>query len=108
LVRIGIDRPAAAATGHPVDWTGGRPPARLRLATFADLAAVGQRVDVVVLDVRRRLEWADGHVAGAHHIPFNELPNRAAEVPAGECGFTAAPDTAQPSPRRSSPHTVAP
>jgi glyoxylase-like metal-dependent hydrolase (beta-lactamase superfamily II)/rhodanese-related sulfurtransferase len=84
LVRIGIDRPAAAATGQPLDWTGGRPPARLRLATFADLAAVRQRDDVVVLDVRRRLEWAEGHVGGAHHIPFDELPGRAAQVPDGE------------------------
>jgi rhodanese-related sulfurtransferase len=84
LVRIGIDRPAAAATGQPLDWTGGRPPARLRLAMFGDLAAARQRDDVVVLDVRRRLEWADGHVAGAHHIPFDELPDRAAQVPAGE------------------------
>jgi hydroxyacylglutathione hydrolase len=39
LVRIGIDRPAAAATGRPRDWTGDRPPARLRLATFDELAA---------------------------------------------------------------------
>jgi glyoxylase-like metal-dependent hydrolase (beta-lactamase superfamily II)/rhodanese-related sulfurtransferase len=84
LVRIGIDRPAAAATGQPTDWTGGRPPARLRLAGFDELAAARDRADVVVLDVRRRLEWADGHVAVALHIPFNELPDRAGEVPDGE------------------------
>ena len=84
LVRIGIDRPAAAATGTPRDWTGGAPPARLRLATFGELAAARQRPDVVVLDVRRRLEWADSHIAGAHHIPFNELLDRADEVPDGE------------------------
>jgi rhodanese-related sulfurtransferase len=39
---------------------------------------------VVILDVRRRLEWAEGHAAGAVHIPFNELLDRAAEVPDGE------------------------
>jgi hydroxyacylglutathione hydrolase len=81
LARIGIDRPAAAATGQPLDWTGGSPPDRLRLAKFGDLAAARDRGDVVVLDVRRRLEWTDGHVAGARHIPFNELPDRLAEVP---------------------------
>ena len=36
-----------------------------------------------MLDVRRRLEWDDGHVAGAIHIPFNQLPGRSAEIPAG-------------------------
>jgi glyoxylase-like metal-dependent hydrolase (beta-lactamase superfamily II)/rhodanese-related sulfurtransferase len=84
LVRIGIDRPAAAATGRPSEWTGGRPPARLRLASFDALAAARERTDVVVLDVRRRLEWAEGHVAGARHLPFNELPSRVEQVPHGE------------------------
>ena len=84
LIRIGIDRPAAAATGQPLDWTGGRPPAQLRLATFNELAVERHRAEVVILDVRRQLEWAEGHLAGAHHIPFNELPHRAAQVPDGE------------------------
>ncbi|MGO9078621.1 MAG: rhodanese-like domain-containing protein [Streptosporangiaceae bacterium] len=85
LVRIGIDRPAAAAAGRPHDWSGGRPLASLRLAKFGDLAAArsGGR-DLAVLDVRRQLEWDEAHVAGAAHVPFSELPRRAAEVPAGE------------------------
>ena len=37
-----------------------------------------------MLDVRRRLEWEDSHIAGAMHIPFNELPGRLGEVPPGE------------------------
>ena len=84
LVRIGIDRPAAAATGRPTDWTTGHLPARLRLASYSELAAAREHTDIVVLDVRRRLEWADGHVAGAHHIPFNELPSRIADIPDGQ------------------------
>jgi glyoxylase-like metal-dependent hydrolase (beta-lactamase superfamily II)/rhodanese-related sulfurtransferase len=84
LARIGIDRPVAAATGQPEQWTGGRPPARLRLATFRDLTTAQRRPDLVLLDVRRRLEWAQGHVAGALHVPFNELPGRATELPEGE------------------------
>ena len=83
LARIGIDRPAAAAAGQPGQWSGGRPLATLRLAKFGDLAAAGQQ-RAVVLDVRRDLEWADGHVAGAVHIPFSELPRRAGEIPPGE------------------------
>jgi hydroxyacylglutathione hydrolase len=84
LVRIGIDRPAAAATGRAEQWSGGRPLASLPRAKFGDLAAARDGGNLVVLDVRRRLEWEDGHVAGAVHIPFNELPGRAREVPAGE------------------------
>ena len=37
-----------------------------------------------MLDVRRQLEWAEEHIAGAVHIPMHELPGRLAEVPAGE------------------------
>ena len=82
LARIGIDRLAAAAAGGPGQWSGGAPLARIRLARFGDLAAAGR--PVTILDVRRDLEWAAGHVAGAVHIPFSDLPARAAEVPAGE------------------------
>ncbi len=88
LVRIGIDRPAAAATGKPEDWADGRPLASLRRATFGELAdATGPATDpshLVVLDVRRQLEWDDGHVANAIHIPFSELPGRSGEIPEGD------------------------
>lgn len=83
LARIGIDRPAAAATGQPGQWSDGVPLASLRLATFRDLASARSAPEVVVLDVRRRLEWADGHVSGAVHIPFSDLPRRIGEIPAG-------------------------
>jgi len=82
LVRIGIDRPAAAATGQPENWTGG-PLASLRRARFGDLAAADDR-DLVVLDVRRQLEWDEGHIASAIHVPFSDLPGRAGEIPAGD------------------------
>lgn len=86
LVRIGIDRPAAAATGRAEDWADGRPLAVLPLAAFTDLAAALRApggVPSVVLDVRRNAEWADGHVAGAVHIPLHDLPDRAGEIPPG-------------------------
>lgn len=37
--------------------------------------------DSVILDVRNLGEWNQGHVAGAFHIPVDELRNRLAEVP---------------------------
>jgi len=84
LIRIGIDRLAGMATGRPEDWADGQPLASFPVATFTDLAAVWPRQPVTVLDVRRALEWADGHLDGAVHIPLPELPRRVGEVPAGE------------------------
>ncbi|MGN6176693.1 MAG: rhodanese-like domain-containing protein, partial [Streptosporangiaceae bacterium] len=84
LVRIGIDRPAAAATGRPEAWAGERGTASLRLVEFGDLVtalADGSGHRPVVLDVRRRLEWEEGHIAGAVHIPLHELPGRLDELP---------------------------
>ena len=37
-----------------------------------------------MLDVRRRLEWEESHIAGAVHIPLHELPGRRADLPPGE------------------------
>ena len=84
LVRIGIDRPAAYATGTPELWTGDRPLATYPRATFADLAQVRHHRPIIVLDVRRSLEWKDAHLPDTVHIPIHDLPSRIDDVPAGE------------------------
>ncbi|MGW4508855.1 rhodanese-like domain-containing protein [Streptomyces sp. NPDC004436] len=84
LVRVGIDRPAAAATGSPRDWLpDGQAPRSFRRATFADLAAQPAGPATVVLDVRRDSERAGGHITGSLHIPVHELHRRLADVPPG-------------------------
>lgn len=87
LVRVGIDRPAAAATGHdPRSWAGdGRELASHRVADFAALARAFAEdgENVAVVDVRRGSERARGHISGTLHIPLHELPRRIAEVPGG-------------------------
>lgn len=85
LARVGIDRPAAAATGSPGGWLReGEELASFPRARFADLAvALEREKDVVVLDVRRDSERGDGFVEGAVHIPIHELHGRLAEVPPG-------------------------
>ncbi|MFF5056087.1 rhodanese-like domain-containing protein [Micromonospora sp. NPDC000663] len=91
LVRIGIDRPAARATGAPDEWATSRDDLReLTVADFDALAAAqtgntpaGLPDPRVVLDVRMTNEWRAGHVADAVHIPLPDLPGRLAEVPAG-------------------------
>ncbi|MCP9978242.1 MBL fold metallo-hydrolase [Actinomadura madurae] len=84
LVRIGIDRPAASATGGPRRWAGEDPLASFPRASFDELAAVRHHRPVVVLDVRRAQEWDESHIEGAVHIPLQDLPRRGDEVPEGE------------------------
>ncbi|MER5304078.1 MBL fold metallo-hydrolase [Streptomyces lasiicapitis] len=86
LVRVGIDRPAAAASGDPHAWVRpGEALASCGCATFADLArARAERDDVVVLDVRRDSERRNGYVADSAHIPVQDLRGRVGEVPDGE------------------------
>ncbi|MGV8964998.1 MAG: MBL fold metallo-hydrolase [Cellulomonas sp.] len=83
LVRIGIDAPAAAATGAPSEWTD-EPLGNFERATFADLAQVRHHRSVAILDVRRLSEWRDSHIDGAVHLPIHDLLTRQDEVPGGE------------------------
>ncbi|MGW8374995.1 MBL fold metallo-hydrolase [Streptomyces sp. ODS28] len=85
LVRVGIDRPAAAASGGPDAWIReGEEPRSFPRSTFAGLAAERARADeAVVLDVRRDSERANGYIEGSVHIPIHELHDRLGEVPPG-------------------------
>ncbi|WP_350276411.1 MBL fold metallo-hydrolase [Kribbella sp. HUAS MG21] len=83
LVRIGIDRPAAHATGGPDRWSP-HAPVSFPTATFADLDLVRHHRDVVVLDVRRTDEHRAARIEGAVNIPIHELPQRVPDVPSGE------------------------
>mgnify|MGYP002079389880 FL=1 len=55
-------------------------PEELDLDSFAAAHAAGG----FVLDVREADEYAAGHVPGAVNIPMNEVPERLAELPAGQ------------------------
>lgn len=52
-------------------------PTEIDIEPFAQVHAQG----APVLDVREDNEWAEGHVAGALHIPMGDLPARLDEVP---------------------------
>lgn len=87
LVRIGIDRPVAAASGDPAEWAGGRP-----LGTYpvTDLEGLRHQLEhhhhvrAVVLDVRREQEYRTSHLPGAVHIPLHQLLQRLDDVPPGQ------------------------
>lgn len=82
LVRIGIDRPAAAATGGVEGFAPDGPRGDYDVVDFADLArARDGGGDPPVLDVRRDDEWDRGRVTGAGHVPLHELEDRMDEVP---------------------------
>ena len=83
MVRIGIDHPAAAATGTPEEWTD-KSLGSFERATFADLVQVRHHRSVNILDVRRRHEFEESHIEGALNVPIHEILRRIDEVPAGE------------------------
>ncbi len=82
LVRIGIDRPEAHATGEPAQWVAD--PADLETTERTDftgfLSALAQDPQRIYVDARRRSEWIDGHVEGAVLIPLHEFPARIEEI----------------------------
>jgi hydroxyacylglutathione hydrolase len=96
LCRIGIDRIEAAADGSPLNWAAGEPLEAFPCATFEALAARAEAAGfrgsspglaptaLVLLDVRLRSEWQNGHIDGALHIPLHELPARLSEIPDGQ------------------------
>lgn len=60
--------------------------AKLDHETDASDVYAAQRAgaDHVIVDVRSREAWDQGHVPGARHIPYREIAERApAEIPAG-------------------------
>ena len=82
LQMIGLDRVRGYFGAEALElWaTEGRALGRVEQLAVGDLAA--RRNGMVVLDVRGRSEWEEGHVPGARLIPLPELPGRLGEVPA--------------------------
>ncbi len=84
LVRIGIDRPAGAATGPVDELAAGTGTRAYPQRTFADLAqALAEDAGTVVLDVRRDDERATGGIVGSTHVPLHSLLDRLDDVPPG-------------------------
>jgi rhodanese-related sulfurtransferase len=81
LSRIGVDRFAGAATEVTRDLLGSARTAACPVSDFRSLAVVRRHLEIVILDVRRPLEWAASHIDGALHIPLHELPGRLRDLP---------------------------
>lgn len=82
MVRIGIERPAAAATGKPEDWTDGDSLGSFPRATYADLhAAMKAGEELAVVDVRRPAEHDASHVEGSVNVPIHLVLAHLDDVP---------------------------
>jgi hydroxyacylglutathione hydrolase len=76
LARVGYENVVGVVDGGVDAWRAAGLPVASTLQVAAEALEAGRRV----LDVRRRREWEDGHLAGATHIPLAELPQRAGEL----------------------------
>ena len=81
LLRIGVDELASAATGPIGALSGDTTLASLPRASFERLARARERTDLLVLDVRRAEEHADGVLDNSVRMPLHELIARHHELP---------------------------
>jgi glyoxylase-like metal-dependent hydrolase (beta-lactamase superfamily II) len=86
MVRIGLEKPAAMATGKPDEWAGGDPLGSFLVATFKELkVALDESADngddILVLDVRRPSEFDAGHIKGAVNVPIHNVLAHVDDIP---------------------------
>ncbi|MDZ4389991.1 MAG: MBL fold metallo-hydrolase [Gemmatimonadales bacterium] len=75
-LKIGYDNIIGELDGGIASWTA----AGHHTATIP-LAGAGHLDGRLVLDIRQRSEYLDGHVPGAMHVELGDIPHRAAEIP---------------------------
>jgi glyoxylase-like metal-dependent hydrolase (beta-lactamase superfamily II) len=82
LARVGLENVAGWLEGGIAAWeASGRPLAATEQITVDELARrLRDRDPLGVVDVRRPMEWQAGHIAGAWHLPLNDLPQRGTEI----------------------------
>ena len=69
--------PQNAATPHPTSTPGDN----VRRVSVADTQQMIEKGTALVVDVRPKAQYEQGHIKGSVSIPRNELPNRLAELP---------------------------
>ena len=74
MARIGLEKPAAMATGKPEQWAGDEELRTFPLATFDNLkTALDEGEDLVILDVRRGAEFDEKRIEGAVNVPIHAV-----------------------------------
>jgi rhodanese-related sulfurtransferase len=79
LARVGFDKMMGYLEGGFEQWKEGGNPLDLIIDIEADELAMDLAFDdnMVIVDVRREAEFADGHISGAVNIPLNDLTDPA-------------------------------
>ncbi|MCX7622889.1 MAG: MBL fold metallo-hydrolase [Thermomicrobium sp.] len=82
LAVIGYDQVIGYLVGGMPAWErAGYPYRTLPLLTVHDLARrLEERPELLLIDVRERSEWIEGHIERALHIPFYRLPRELAQL----------------------------
>ena len=83
LARVGVDQVVGVVERGMIEWKSeGLPTETVAQITVYDLAEwLDDGRDVAVIDVRDPIEWRDGHIEGALHLPMLEATRRIAEIP---------------------------
>jgi glyoxylase-like metal-dependent hydrolase (beta-lactamase superfamily II)/rhodanese-related sulfurtransferase len=87
MARIGLEKPAAMATGKPEEWAGDGALGSFPVATFKDLKVALDEArekgddDFVVLDVRRGPEFDESHIEGAVNVPIHNVLAHIDDIP---------------------------
>lgn len=68
---------ADSATPHPTSTPGDG----VRRVTVADARQAADRGEAVIVDVRPKAQYDQGHIKGSLSVPKNELTSRLAELP---------------------------
>jgi len=77
LVRVGLDDIRGSLQGGMKSWIlAGYAQEHVPQMSVTELASRVGKNGLFILDVRTPREWNSGHVAGATHVPANDLPQR--------------------------------
>jgi hydroxyacylglutathione hydrolase len=86
LYRMGYTSFAGYLAGGLEAWyKEGNPLSKVELLTCQQLMEMTKlKEPPVIVDVRRYIEWDEGHLEGAKHIYLGRLPERLHEIPEGK------------------------
>lgn len=81
FIRVGLDEIVGYVASADATADGAAAGARLELADIAAARADWERGSAVILDVRSSLEYREGHIPGAIHVPAGQLLGALSRIP---------------------------
>lgn len=83
LTRVGVDPVVGFLPRGMVEWKSEHLPVDTvsQITVYALAEWLDEQRDVVIIDVREPVEWREGHLEGALHLPMLEAAGRLDEIP---------------------------